>query len=145
MPDNTTARAYLEFIGSRATEVEIDDDGFIDFDLNGNSYMLSAERDGDGPEFLAISCEIMEVVEEGVALALCAANVVNAEIACAKVFMTEENVVTVSVEIMAGQPGGLPGVFDAMMDALDSGADSFLSTFDAFNKENEAGEEDEEA
>ena len=70
-----------------------------------------------------------------IALALCAANVVNAEIACAKVFMTEENIVTVAVEIMLGTPGSLPNVFDAVMDALDSGADSFLTTFDAFNKE----------
>jgi len=137
MADNMTAKTYLAFLEERGTEVELDEEGFIDFDLNGNTYTLSAECDGEGPEFVAISCEIMEVVEEGVALALCAANVVNAEIACAKVFMTEENIVTVAVEIMTEKTGGLPSVFDAMMDALDSGADSFLTTFDAFNKENE--------
>ena len=49
--------------------------------------------------------------------------------------MTEENIVTVAVEIMLEKSGSLPNIFDAMMDALDSGADSFLSTFEAFNKE----------
>ncbi len=141
MTDNMTAKTYQAFLEERATEVQLDEEGFIDFDLNGNTYTLSAECDGEGPEFVAISCEIMEVVEEGVALALCAANVVNAEIACAKVFMTEENIVTVSVEIMVAAPGGLPNVFDAMMDALDSGADSFLTTFEAFNKETDTDEE----
>ena len=135
MPDDTMAKTYAAFLETRGTEVQIDEDGFIDFDLNGNTYTLSVECEGEGPEFTAISCEIMEVVEDGVALALCAANVVNAEIACAKVFMTEENIVTVSVEVMLETSGSLPNVFDAMMDALDSGADSFLSTFDAFNKE----------
>ncbi len=140
MADNMTAKTYQAFLETRATEVQLDEEGFIDFDLNNNTYTLSAESDGEGPEFVALSCEIMEVVEEGVALALCAANVVNAEIACAKVFMTEENIVTVSVEIMLETPGSLPNIFDAMMDALDSGADSFLSTFEAFNKESDADE-----
>ena len=135
MTDNTTAKAYVAFLETRGTEVQLDEEGFIDFDLNGNTYTLSAECDGEGPEFVAVSCEIMEVVEEGVALALCAANVVNAEIACAKVFMTEENIVTVAVEIMLETPGSLANIFDAVMDALDSGADSFLTTFDAFNGE----------
>jgi hypothetical protein len=130
-----TARNYQAFLEGRATEVQLDEEGFIDFDINGNTYTLSAECDGDGPEFVAISCEIMEVIEEGVALALCAANVVNAEIACAKVFMTEENIVTVAVEVMTEKAGSLPNLFDAIMDSLDSGADSFLTTFDAFNKE----------
>jgi hypothetical protein len=135
MTDNMTARNYQAFLEGRATEVQLDEEGFIDFDINGNTYTLSAECDGDGPEFVAISCEIMEVIEEGVALALCAANVVNAEIACAKVFMTEENIVTVAVEVMTEKAGSLPNLFDAIMDSLDSGADSFLTTFDAFNKE----------
>ncbi len=140
MSDDTTPQIYAAFLKTRGTEVQVDEDGFVDFDLNGNTYTLSAESEGEGPEFTAISCEIMEVVEEGVALALCAANVVNAEIACAKVFMTEDNIVTVSVEVMLETPGSLPNVFDAMMEALDSGADSFLTTFDAFNAENETEE-----
>ncbi len=140
MAENMTAKAYVAFLETRGTEVQLDEEGFIDFELNGNTYTLSAECDGEGPEFVALSCEIMEVVEDGVALALCAANVVNAEIACAKVFMTEENIVTVSVEIMIEKSGSLPNIFDAMMDALDSGADSFLSTFEAFNKETDEKE-----
>jgi hypothetical protein len=135
MADNTTPEAYVAFLETRGTEVHPDEEGFVDFDLNGNTYTMSVECEDEGPEFVAISCEIMEVVEDGVALALCAANVVNAEIVCAKVFMTEENIVTVAVEIMLETPGSLPNIFDAMMDALDSGADSFLSTFEAFNKE----------
>ena len=135
MPDDTLANTYAAFLETRGSEVEIDEEGFIDFDLNGNTYTLSVESDGEGPEFSAISCEIMEVEDDGVALALCAANVVNSEMACAKVFMTEENVVTVSVEVMLQAAGSLPNLFDAMMDALDSGADAFLTTFDAFNEE----------
>jgi hypothetical protein len=137
MADNTTAKAYAAFLETRGTEVSLDEEGFIDFDLNGNSYTLSVDHEGEGPEFVAVSCEIMEVEEEGAALALWAANAVNAEIACAKVFMTEESIVTVSVEVMLGTPGSLPNVFDAMMDAVDSGADSFLSTFETANQETE--------
>ena len=140
MSDNATLRAYADFLKTRGTEVEMDEDGFIDFELNGNSYTLSVEQDEDGREYTSVSCEIMELVEEGVALAMCAANVVNAEIACAKVFMTEESVVTVSVEMVLAVPGTMPDIFDPMMDALDSAADSFLTTFDAFNKDGEEQE-----
>ena len=142
MSDNPTLRAYADFIKTRGTEVEVDDDGFIDFELNSNSYTLSVEQDEDGREYTSVICEIMELAEEGTALAMCAANVVNAEIACAKVFLTEEGTVTVSVEMVLAAPGGMPGIFDPMMDALDSAAESFLTTFDAFNTDGgeEAGE-----
>jgi hypothetical protein len=134
MTDDTITKTYAAFLESRGTEIEIDEDGFIDFDLNGNTYTLSTECEGEGPEFAAVSCEIMELDEESVGLAMCAANLANIEMACAKVFVAEDNIVTVSVEIMLERPGTLPNVFDAMMDALGSGAESFLSAFDAFNE-----------
>jgi len=143
MSDDTLTKTYAAFLETRATNVEIDEDGFIDFDLNGNSYTLSVEPNPEGPEFTAISCAIMDVEDEAVALALCAANMVNAEIACAKVFMSEEGTVTAAVEVILEAPGSMPNVFDAMMDAVDSGADAFLTAFEAFTEEAEGEAEAE--